>query len=203
MDLPTYFIDVTPFVPLLTDGNPHNFSLDVTSAEPDHAIQQNWFLSAALQVFLDSSSKPTTGKMTLYSVDPFSQTTTTGSVGNNDVNITVTASRALRIESTIVSGSGQVNHVAFTQNLQYSNVQSYLNDAQVQVAYFADYNLFLRSPIVFFRTSSKPQMDQSSRHTTACPSLSTSSPTHWPSTSPTWMQTGVTVRTIFRSDCPH
>ncbi len=53
--------------------------------------------------------------MTLYSADPFSQTTTTGSVGDNDVNITVTASRVLRIESTIVSGSGQVNHVAFTQ----------------------------------------------------------------------------------------
>jgi hypothetical protein len=133
LDLPTYFVDVTPFVPLLTDGKPHNFSLDVTSAEDDHTILQNWFLSAALQVFLDKSSKPTTGKMTLYSADPFSETTTTGSVGNGDVNITVAATRKLHIESTVISGSGEVNHVVFTQDLQYKNVQNILNNTQIQV----------------------------------------------------------------------
>ncbi|KAF8201834.1 peptide N-acetyl-beta-D-glucosaminyl asparaginase amidase A-domain-containing protein [Pholiota molesta] len=132
LDLPTYFVDVTTFVPLLTDGKPHNFSLDVTSAEDDHTILQNWFLSAALQVFLDKSSKPTTGKMTLYSADPFSETTTTGSVGNGDVNITVAATRKLHIESTVISGSGEVNHVVFTQDLQYKNVQNILNNTQIQ-----------------------------------------------------------------------
>ncbi|KAF5331091.1 hypothetical protein D9619_005764 [Psilocybe cf. subviscida] len=132
LDLPTYFIDITPFVPILTDGQPHAISLDVVSAEDDHTILQNWFLSAALQVFTDPSPKPTTGKMTLYSADPFSQTTTTGSVDSSDVNVTVSATRNLRIESTIVSGSGKVNHVVFSQNLQYKNVQNFLDDAQIQ-----------------------------------------------------------------------
>lgn len=50
LDLPTYFIDLTPFVPLLADGKPHNFSLGVESAEVDHAINQNWFVSALVQV---------------------------------------------------------------------------------------------------------------------------------------------------------
>ncbi|KAF8964688.1 peptide N-acetyl-beta-D-glucosaminyl asparaginase amidase A-domain-containing protein [Flammula alnicola] len=132
LDLPTYFVDLTPFVPILTDGQPHAISLDVTSAEDDHTILQNWFLSAALQVFVDTSSKPTTGKMTLYSADPFSQTTTTGTVGNGDVNVTVSATRKIHIESTIISGSGKVNHVVFTQDLQYNNVQNFLDNAQIQ-----------------------------------------------------------------------
>lgn len=71
--------------------------------------------------------------MTLYSADPFSKTTTTGSAGNGDVNITVAATRKLHIESTIISGSGEVNHVVFTQDLQYKNVQNILNNTQIQV----------------------------------------------------------------------
>lgn len=50
LDLPTYFIDLTPFVPLLADGGPHNVSLDVVSAEANHTINDNWFVSGNIQV---------------------------------------------------------------------------------------------------------------------------------------------------------
>ena len=50
LDLPTYYIDLTPFVPLLADGTPHNVSLDVISAEKNHTIDDNWFLSGNIQV---------------------------------------------------------------------------------------------------------------------------------------------------------
>jgi hypothetical protein len=134
LDLPTYFLDLTPFVPILTDGKPHAISLDVASAENNHAINQNWYLSAALQVFTDTSSNPTTGKMTQYSVEPFSQTTTVGSVGGNgDVNVTVSATRKVHIESTITSGSGKVNKVVWDQSLEYNNVQNYLSNTTIQV----------------------------------------------------------------------
>ena len=127
-------MDLTPFVPILTDGNPHVISLDVASAENNYTINQNWFLSAALQVFIDSSSNPTTGKMTQYSVEPFSKTTTVGSVGENgDLNVTVSAARQLRIESTIISGSGMVNNVVWVQSLEYNNVRNYLSNATIQV----------------------------------------------------------------------
>ncbi|KAF8902138.1 peptide N-acetyl-beta-D-glucosaminyl asparaginase amidase A-domain-containing protein [Gymnopilus junonius] len=133
LDLPTYFLDITPFVPVLADGHPHNISLDVTSAENDHTINQNWFLSAVLQVFVDKSSKPTTGEINTYSVQPFSVTNTVGSVGSNgDVNITVSASRKILIESTIISGSGEVNHVVWSQQLQYKNVQNILDNTLIQ-----------------------------------------------------------------------
>lgn len=134
LDLPTYFLDLTPFVPILTDGNLHTISLDVVSAESDHKILQNWYLSAALQVFTDISPNPTTGKITQYFIEPFSQSSTVGSVGKNgDVNVTVSASRKVLIESTIISGSGVVNNVVWLQDLQYENVQSYLNNALIQV----------------------------------------------------------------------
>jgi hypothetical protein len=133
--LPTYFLDLTPFVPILTDGQPHLFTIDVVSAEADKTILQNWFVSGLLQVVTDSSSKRTTGKITSYNAEPFAQTTVTGTVGDNgDVNITVTASRKIHISSTIVSGSKKVTHVTWAQNLNYINQQNYLDNTFVQVS---------------------------------------------------------------------
>lgn len=107
LDLPTYFLDLTPFVPILTDGKEHMFTIDVASAEADKTILQNWFVSGLLQVVTDSSSKPTTGKILSYSAEPFAQSSTTGTVGHNgDINITVSASRSIHIEAEIRSGSG-------------------------------------------------------------------------------------------------
>ncbi|KAF9264680.1 hypothetical protein L218DRAFT_1024885 [Marasmius fiardii PR-910] len=133
LELPTYHLDVTPFVPILADGKPHNFTIDVISAEVNHTTNQNWFVSGILQVVTDTSSKPTTGKITRYDVEPFPQTTTTGSVrGFGDFDFTVTATRSLRIEADVISGSGQVNHVVFRQDLSYSNFQDYKQNATFQ-----------------------------------------------------------------------
>jgi hypothetical protein len=132
--LPTYFLDVTPFVPLLTDGNPHTFSLDVVSAESNHTINANWFVSGLLQVVLDQSGKPTTGKINVYDAQPFAETSTTGTVSaNGDVIVTVTANRKILVDSTIVSGSGKTTQVTYTQLLSYSNTQSFLNNTFDQV----------------------------------------------------------------------
>ncbi|KAJ3541852.1 hypothetical protein NM688_g6033 [Phlebia brevispora] len=133
LDLPTFYVDLTPFVPVLTDGQPHNISMDVVSAENDHEINQNWYLTANLQVVTDkSSTKPTTGKITVYDVQPFAETTTFGSVKNGVVSTTVTATRNIHIESDIISGSGERTHVVWLQSLSYSNVQTYRQNASVQ-----------------------------------------------------------------------
>ncbi|KAG5651592.1 hypothetical protein H0H81_008113 [Sphagnurus paluster] len=133
LDLPTYFLDVTPFVPLLTDGNPHQFTIDVVSAEDDHTILQNWYVSGLLQVITDPSLKPTTGHMTVYDAPLFSQTSTTAVVQPDNVNITVKATRKLHIEANILSGSGEATYVVWKQDLSYSNEQSYIQDAQYQI----------------------------------------------------------------------
>ncbi|KAG5651591.1 hypothetical protein H0H81_008112 [Sphagnurus paluster] len=133
LDLPSYFLDVTPFVPLLTDGNSHQFTIDIVSAEDDHTILQNWYVSGLLQVITDSSSKPTTGNMTVYDAPLFSQTSTGGVFGLKKVNIQVNATRKLHIEANILSGSGKATHVVWKQDLSYSNQQSYIQDAEYQV----------------------------------------------------------------------
>ncbi|KZP11978.1 hypothetical protein FIBSPDRAFT_755761 [Athelia psychrophila] len=135
LDLPTYFLDLTPFVPLLTDGKPHTFAIDVVSAETNHTINSNWYVSGNLQVVTDSSSEPTTGNMTQYTASPYAVTATTGSVGaNGDVKVTVKATREIQIESTFKSGSGKVTDVVWKQSLSYQNVQTYASNNSIQAS---------------------------------------------------------------------
>jgi hypothetical protein len=133
--LPTYFLDLTPFVPVLTDRKPHNISLDVVSAESNHTINANWYVSGNLQVVTDSSSNPTTGNITKYTANPYAVSSIIGEIGKNgDVNVTVRATRQIHIESTILSGSGKSTKVVWSQNLSYQNVQNYLKNASIQVS---------------------------------------------------------------------
>ena len=114
----------------------------MASSENYHTTNQNWYLSAVLQVFTDPSPNPTTGKMTQYSVQPFSKTTAVGSVGENgDLNVTVSATRQLHIESTIISGSGMVNNVVWVQSLEYTNVQNYLSNSESTIQVKSTYIL--------------------------------------------------------------
>lgn len=143
LDLPTYFLDLTPFTPLLADGAPHNISLDVASAETDHSINANWFVSGLVQVVTDPSGAQTTGNITLYDVDAFATTNTTGVAGaNGDVNVTVAATHSVHIEATVVSGSGDVNNVVLKQEMSFSNTQNYLDNTLTQVMsyYYFKYN---------------------------------------------------------------
>ena len=121
-------------MPILTDGQPHTISLDVVSAEDNHAINQNWFVSGNLQVITDPSGRPTKGRITSIDAPPFATTKTTGVVGaNGDVNVTVSASRIIRIEAQIIAGSGAVTEVVWSQQLEYSNTQNFLDNTFVQL----------------------------------------------------------------------
>ncbi|KAH8980166.1 peptide N-acetyl-beta-D-glucosaminyl asparaginase amidase A-domain-containing protein [Lactarius hatsudake] len=124
LDMPTYHLDLTPFIPILTNGQPHKITLDVASAESDHQINLNWFLSGLLQVNLDSSTLPTAGNITLYQASDYALSTASGS-NDSDINIIVNASRSIHIEAEIIAGSGEKTKVVFTQNLEYGNVQTY------------------------------------------------------------------------------
>ena len=134
LDLPTFYLDLSPFIPILTDGHPHNISMDVVSAEPDHLINQNWYLTANLQIVTDpKSSRPTTGRVTSYNAQPFARATTVGSAEGAVVSASVQASRNIHIEADIVSGSGEKTHVVWSQALSYSNVQTYHQNGSIQV----------------------------------------------------------------------
>ncbi|KAF8259671.1 peptide N-acetyl-beta-D-glucosaminyl asparaginase amidase A-domain-containing protein [Lactarius quietus] len=132
IDLPTYHLDLTPFIPILTDGKPHNITFDVASAEPDHQINQTWYLSGLLYVKLDSSNVPTTGKITQYEASSFATSNVSSSRIGEDMNVTLSASRNVYIEAEIIAGSGARTEVVFSQNLDFVNVQSYLQNFTTQ-----------------------------------------------------------------------
>ncbi|KAL1762199.1 peptide N-acetyl-beta-D-glucosaminyl asparaginase amidase A-domain-containing protein [Schizophyllum commune] len=134
LDLPRYAIDATPFVPLLTDGAPHNFTLDVASAEDNHAILGNWYVSGLLQVVTGASEGRTTGNLTAYEVGEYAEAETTG--GNTTDGafvVKVDAKRSVHIESTLVDGDGEETAVVWAQDLQYTSKQTFSADYLVQL----------------------------------------------------------------------
>lgn len=141
-DSPTYYIDVTPFLPLLSDGSAHNFTLDVVGMGANRSINADWIVSgnvqvglrcrttpddvvralsvAHLQVFLDASDKPTTGRITSYSAVPYVDPQVEGHVEGPSPNVTVrtTAARTLDIEAEITTGSGKRTLVSWHQDMK-------------------------------------------------------------------------------------
>jgi hypothetical protein len=93
-------------------------------------VGPNWYLSGNVQVAMSKSSKPTTGNITSYQAPIWASTTHSATPGptNGDWNFTVTATHNLRIEADVVSGDGEMNHVVWMQDLQFSNLQSYLDN---------------------------------------------------------------------------
>lgn len=63
-DLPTYDIDISPWLGLLCDGEPHSFMLNIVGYDLVTllgTVNSNWFLSGAIFVWLDENGKQTTG----------------------------------------------------------------------------------------------------------------------------------------------
>jgi hypothetical protein len=77
-DLPSFEIDVTPWLPLLCDGEPHTFAIRVVgfdnSAEGHiGTIGENWWVTGSVFIWLDRDSNQTTGGVSLsFYLVPFS-----------------------------------------------------------------------------------------------------------------------------------
>jgi hypothetical protein len=63
-DLPTYDVDISPFLGILCDGKSHSFELNVAGYDTSTllgTVNSNWFLSGAVFVWLDGNGTQTTG----------------------------------------------------------------------------------------------------------------------------------------------
>ncbi|KAB5588609.1 Peptide-n4-(N-acetyl-beta-glucosaminyl)asparagine amidase A [Ceratobasidium theobromae] len=125
-------VDITPFLPMLTDSEPHNITLTVLGQgnSPPHSINANWYVSGNVRLKLGTSEARTTGKMTSYIAEPFVNPSTQGAAGqgNLTVHAHVTAHRKLRIESELLVGGSEKRAVVFEQDLSFENTQDYTND---------------------------------------------------------------------------
>ena len=63
-NLPTYDIDISPFLGKLLDGKEHNFGFSVTNA------LDVWYIDANLHLWLDHKSKKTIGSLVSYDAPP-------------------------------------------------------------------------------------------------------------------------------------
>lgn len=137
-DAPTYWVDLTPVLPLLLDSSTaaangtHNITLAVVGQGSAPSINSNWFVSGGLHLKLGDG--PTKGFITKYEV-PEAETTTTG--GASDGNVTVwaqvAAQRELNIEAELETSEGN-RTVRLVQSLSYSNSQLYADEGWLQWA---------------------------------------------------------------------
>ncbi|KAE8679078.1 Peptide-N4-(N-acetyl-beta-glucosaminyl)asparagine amidase A [Hibiscus syriacus] len=122
-DLPTYDIEITPFLGNLLDGKPHNLSFSVTNA------LNVWYIDANLHLWLDSKSEKTEGKLLQYDIVPLGVSSVLDFKGLNGTFITNTT-RFISSTGWVTSSYGTVTTKA-TQDLSYSNTMVINGNLQI------------------------------------------------------------------------
>lgn len=116
-------IDISPFLPVLCDGAPHNFTLRVVGLDDDGndsatlsaGVGGYWQISGKVFVWTEGdASFVTTGSApTIDAIKPvitLSQSLTQNATGSNQtLNYDVSVSRSIRITGSIITPSGPVN----------------------------------------------------------------------------------------------
>ncbi|OJJ42010.1 hypothetical protein ASPZODRAFT_105929 [Penicilliopsis zonata CBS 506.65] len=138
-DLREHEIDITPFVPYLSDGKSHEFRITAVGVnnEGSHSTILNttttsWYVTGKVFIYLDEDNHITTGSMPSVSApDPVLETTqhiwTNGSGYNETLLETTTARRSLFISSTIKTATGKEEEVSWSQEISYTNYNQLSN----------------------------------------------------------------------------
>jgi hypothetical protein len=148
-DLPSFEIDVTPWISLLGDGQEHEFRIQVVgydnfSADKIGTVGSNWWVSGSLFVWLDSNSTvggyPTTngaGEIVVSAPPPTfafypvltSETSPNGTVTNTSFSFALTAERHFSVTSTLQRADGLTETVSWDQHIRFRSEQSLTNAA--------------------------------------------------------------------------
>ncbi|XP_047059057.1 peptide-N4-(N-acetyl-beta-glucosaminyl)asparagine amidase A-like [Lolium rigidum] len=124
-NLPTYDIDITPFLGKLLDGKKHDFSFGVTNA------LDVWYVDANLHLWLDHNSKKTTGGLISYDA-AMSGPSVESEFRELDGQFVTTASRHVSATGWVESSHGKVM-TTFYQRFSYKNSNVYSKNGVVQV----------------------------------------------------------------------
>lgn len=143
-DLPSFEIDVTPWLSLLCDGEAHTFQIQVVgfdsrASAPDQmgTVGQNWWVSGTVFLWLDDTTNQTVaGPVTSHIAPPvfdylpqLSTSITNGSVITNDsLWVSLSAQRSLSISSSVIIAN-ETKAVSWVQNLSFSNILNMSNGA--------------------------------------------------------------------------
>lgn len=130
-DSPTYWIDITPFLPqLLSKTTPHSMTLAVRGQGQNPSFNSNWFVSGSIHIRKGLSK--TSGRMRRYHAPDLEISTTGGTLDDNETVWTrVDAYREFLVESELQTSEG-TKVVTFKQDLQFINTARYADDGWLQ-----------------------------------------------------------------------
>ncbi|KAF0924877.1 hypothetical protein E2562_014961 [Oryza meyeriana var. granulata] len=144
-NLPTYDIDITPYLGKLLDGKEHDFGFSVTNA------LDVWFIDANLHLWLDHNSVKTFGSLVSYEA-PTLALKVESDFRVLDGRFVTSASRHVSATGWVKSSYGEVM-TTFYQRLSYRNINVYIKNGTVQVVnqtIDAKSGVFSRSNAVLF-----------------------------------------------------
>lgn len=144
-DLKETEIDLSPWLGVLCDGRPHNFSMNVVGLDDDGGtgarlsagVGSNWQLTGKVFVWLDAAGSVTTGAApTVDGAAPtiaVSQALTRNATGFNDtLTYTTSVRRQLRVSGSITTSTGS-RAVSWTQDLTHTDNGTLLDGGNSQL----------------------------------------------------------------------
>jgi hypothetical protein len=144
-DLKEDEIDISPFIPLLNDGNAHTFEIHVVGIDDDgdgngnltENIESNWVVTGKIFVWLESGTNLTNGTFPVIDAPApvlRLQSTTQKQVnGTTDsLKYTIQVSRQISVQSTVMSSTGP-RTVSWRQSLNFSNSGTLSNRGNDQI----------------------------------------------------------------------
>jgi hypothetical protein len=136
-------IDITPWLPLLCDGNPHTFTLKVVglnnyangTADTSQSVGNYWLVSGKIFIWLDEEGHVTSGTIPVVNGTALSaQVSSTGtSVSGNSAKLyyQVDVNRNLEVSSIVQTSTG-AQPAFWRQDLQFSNLGNYTEAGKIE-----------------------------------------------------------------------
>ncbi|KAF7822632.1 peptide-N4-(N-acetyl-beta-glucosaminyl)asparagine amidase A [Senna tora] len=124
-DLPSYDIEITPFLGKILDGDAHSLGFSVTNA------LNVWYIDANLHLWLDEKSSQTEGELLSYNGKPLVESLVSDFVGLNG-NFWTSARRSILSSGWVRSSHGNIT-TSFVQDLSYNNSMAFGKDGSMQI----------------------------------------------------------------------
>ncbi|XP_027170727.1 peptide-N4-(N-acetyl-beta-glucosaminyl)asparagine amidase A [Coffea eugenioides] len=125
-DLPTYDIEITPFLGKILDGKTHKLGFSVANA------LNVWYIDANLHLWLDKKSAKTEGELLSHDSPPLTFSFAANFTGL-DGSFFINASRTITSEGWVKSSSYGTIITKATQDLKYRNFMVLGNEANRQI----------------------------------------------------------------------
>ncbi|XP_020088355.1 peptide-N4-(N-acetyl-beta-glucosaminyl)asparagine amidase A-like, partial [Ananas comosus] len=140
-DLPSYDIEITPFLGKILDGQPHEFGFGVTDA------LDVWYVDANLHLWLDSQSSYSVGNLIKHEAPDFTPTVVSQFKGP-DGKFMTSANRRISSTGWVKSSYGKIT-THFFQRLNYENLMVFAANGSSQAVnqtIDSNYGTFTKNP---------------------------------------------------------